>query len=155
MPDAPDPAPLPHADPRDLARGLARGIARWLADLGYESLSEFNLVNGRRADVAGLDKAARFVIVEIKSSEADFRADGKWADYLPYCDAFYFAVPEGFPQEILPDDHGILVADAFAAAVVRESADGSMNGARRNAQVRRFALAAAARLRAATDPRVG
>ena len=160
MPDAPnpeDPKPLdlPPTDARDVARGLARGVARWLADLGYESLSEFRLINGRRADVAGIDKAARFVIVEIKSSEADFRADGKWEEYLPYCDAFYFAVPEGFPQEILPDGHGILAADAFGAAIVRESLDGGMNGARRNAQIRRFALAAAARLRAVTDPRVG
>ena len=128
------------SDPRDLARGLARGIARWLADLGYESLAEFRLISGRRADVAAIDKNARFVIVEIKSSEADLRADGKWEEYLPYCDEFYFAVPEGFPQELLPDEHGILVADAFGAAIIRRSPAGGMNGSRRSAQVRRFAL---------------
>ena len=137
----------------DAAR-LARGVARWLFDLGHEALTEFRLSNGRRSDVIGLDKAGRFVIVEIKTSPADFRADGKWPDYLAHCDRFYFAVPEHFPRELLPDEHGILIADAFGAAVLRAAPEVKMNAARRSAQTRRFALAASARLRALTDPRI-
>lgn len=136
------------------AQRLARGVARWLRDLGYSSLAEFSLGNGRRADIAGLNREGRFVIVEIKTSEADFRADGKWPEYLDFCDRFYFAVPEGFPHELLPDGHGIVVADAFGGAVIREPGERKMNAARRNAQTRRFALAASARLRAFLDPRL-
>jgi hypothetical protein len=133
---------------------LARGVSRWLFDLGHEALSEFRLSNGRRSDVIGLDKAGRFVIVEIKTSLADLRADNKWPDYLDHCDAFYFAVPEHFPRELLPDEHGILVADSYGAAVLREAPEAKMNAARRAAQTRRFARAAGARLRALTDPRI-
>jgi len=136
------------------AVALARGVARWLFDLGHEALSEFRLSNGRRSDVIGLDKSGRFVIVEIKTSPADFRADSKWPDYLDHCDAFYFAVPEHFPRELLPDEHGILVADAYGAAVLREAPEDKMNASRRAAQTRRFARAAGARLRMLTDPRL-
>ena len=136
------------------ARRLARGVARWLLELGYEALAEFRLGNGRRADVIGLDRRGRFVIVEIKTSEADFRADLKWPEYLPHCDRFFFAVPEAFPCELLPDDYGILVADGFGAAVQRQAPEHAMAPARRTAQTRRFALAATARLRGHVDPRV-
>jgi hypothetical protein len=133
---------------------LARGVSRWLFDIGHEALSEFRLSNGRRSDVIGLDKSGRFIIVEIKTSPADFRADTKWPDYLDHCDAFYFAVPEYFPRELLPDEHGILVADGYGAAVLRAAPEAKMNAARRAAQTRRFARAAGARLRALTDPRI-
>lgn len=133
---------------------LARGVSRWLFDIGHEALSEFRLSNGRRSDVIGLDKSGRFIIVEIKTSPADFRADNKWPDYLDHCDAFYFAVPEYFPRELLPDEHGILVADGYGAAVLRAAPEAKMNAARRAAQTRRFARAAGARLRALTDPRI-
>ena len=146
-------SPDPHGGLAD-ARLLARGVARWLFDLGHEALSEFRLANGRRSDVIGLDKSGRFVIVEIKTSTADLRADTKWPDYLDHCDAFYFAVPEDFPHELLPDEHGILIADGFGAAVLRAAPEAKMNGARRSAQTRRFARAAGARLRALTDPRL-
>ncbi len=135
-----------------LAACLARGVMRALADLGYESLSEFRVGKGRRVDVMGLDRDGRFVAVEIKTSEADFRADGKWHDYLPYCDAFYFAVPEGFPRLILPEAHGLMVADEFAAAVLREAPSHRLNPARRRAQILRFARTAGSRLRHGADP---
>ena len=153
----PDPAPDPAMDPMagaDEARQLARGVARWLRDLGYNALPEFRLSNGRRADVAGLDRKGRFIIVEIKVSEADLRADGKWPEYLDFCDRFYFAVPEGFPHELLPDGHGIVVADAFGSAVIREPEEQKMKPARRTAQTRRFAMTASARLRPFLDPRL-
>ena len=149
--------PGAHDDPlagADAARRLARGVARWLRDLGYNRLAEFRLSNGRRADIAGLDRRGRFVIVEIKTSEADLRGDGKWPEYLDFCDLFYFAVPEGFAHELLPDGHGIVVADAFGGAVIREPGERRMNAGRRAAQTRRFAMTASARLRAILDPRL-
>ncbi|MDP6788896.1 MAG: MmcB family DNA repair protein, partial [Rhodospirillales bacterium] len=101
----------PHAE-ADSAPALARGVCRLLADMGYDSLTEFRLKSRRRADVIGLDGAAGFVIVEVKSSLADYRADAKWPEYRPFCDAFYFAVAEGFPVAALAADCGVMVADA-------------------------------------------
>ena len=95
---------------------------------------------------------APFVIVEIKTSVADFRSDAKWPDYLPWCDAYYFAVPGDFPHDILPDDQGLLVADAFEAAVLREAPAMTMNATRRRTQILKFALAAGQRLQQVLDP---
>ena len=148
------PALAPADAEERLAIALARGISRPLADQGYGTLVEFSLNNGRRADVIGLDGAGRFVIVEIKTSEADFRADRKWPEYREHCDLFYFAVPVGFPQAILPPDCGLMVADAYAAAVIRESEDIPMHASRRRAQVLRFGLVASERLQRLADPRL-
>ena len=154
-----DTLPLGFAEPAELyepgtADRIARGVCRRLGEIGYRSLLEFRVGIGRRADVAALDATGRFVIVEIKSSLADFRSDAKWPEYLPYCDAYYFAVADGFPQEILPAEHGLIVADAFEAVVVRDSAEMPMHASRRKAQLLRFALTASGRLTGLIDPRL-
>jgi hypothetical protein len=132
---------------------LARGVCRTLAALGYGALTEFTLRTGRRADVIGVNGAGEVTIVEIKTSEADFRSDQKWPEYLPFCDSFYFAVPEGFPRHILPEDCGLMVADPYASAVLRESpALPPMSGARRKALLLRFAMTASLRLQRLVDP---
>jgi len=118
---------------------------------GIVALAEVRLGNHRRADVMGLDDSGRFVIVEIKSSLADYRADRKWPDYLPYCDKFYFAVDSGFPQrelsraEAWPERTGLIVADAFSGAVLREAAEAPLSPGRRRALLVRFARMAASR----------
>ena len=145
----PDEHPAPA--PNEVAIGLARGVSRTLVDWGYATLTEFSLRSGRRVDVIGLGADGGFVIVEIKSSLADFRADAKWAEYLDFCDRFFFAVPEGFPVEVLPDSEGLMIADSFAAAVARESGTRPMNGTRRQHQTRRFARTASQRLFVATQ----
>ena len=131
---------------------LARGVCRALMDRGAGTLTEFTLRSGRRADVIALDDDGRFTIVEVKTNPADFRSDGKWSEYLDFCDRFYFAVPEDFPCELLPPDHGIMVADAYGAQVLRLSAERPMNAARRRALTLRFARAAAQRLTRFNDP---
>ncbi|MGA8383476.1 MAG: MmcB family DNA repair protein, partial [Stellaceae bacterium] len=68
---------------------LARGVCRALEQLGYSSLAEFPLANGRRADVLALGKAGELVIVEVKSSVADFRSDQKWPAYRDFSDRLY------------------------------------------------------------------
>jgi hypothetical protein len=150
-----DTLPLGLAEPAELylpstADRIARGVCRRLGELGYRTLLEFRVGLGRRADVAGLDAAGRFVIVEVKSSTADFRADAKWHDYLGYCDAYYFAVADDFPREILPAEHGLIVADEHDAAILREAPSRTMPAARRRAQILRFGLVAAQRLSFAT-----
>ena len=92
------------------------------------------------------------IIVEIKSSVADYRADQKWTEYLEFCDVFYFAVPLDFPREILPEDCGLMVADDYGAEIIREAPAQAMNGSRRRAQTLRLALTAMQRLGRMNDP---
>jgi hypothetical protein len=137
-----------------LAIGLARGVCRLFDAMGQASLTEFAVTNGRRADVLALDGAGRFTIVEIKTSLADFRGDAKWPEYLEFCDRYFFAVPEDFRHEVLPCDHGLIVADPWDATIVRQAPERAMNGARRKAQTLRFARLASRRLRMLLDPPV-
>jgi hypothetical protein len=134
---------------------LARGVCRALHQLGYASLLEFPLANGRRADILCLGKAGDFVIVEIKSSIADFRADRKWVTYRDFADRLYFAVPNHFPQVLIPEECGLMVADPFGAALLRYGRTTPLNPGRRRALILRFARLGAARLRRHLDPEAG
>lgn len=140
------------AEDLQTAQAVARGVCRLLGGLGQASLTEFTLGTGRRVDVIGLTGDGRITVVEIKSSLADFRADQKWPEYLEFCDRFYFAVPQDFPQEVLPADQGLMVADAYGAAILRPSVELSIAGARRRSLILRFAQTAAGRLQGLTDP---
>lgn len=134
------------------ASDITRGVCRLFSHMGFAPLTEFPLSNNRRVDVAGLAKDGTWAIAEVKASERDFRSDAKWPEYLPYCDSFYFAVAGGFPMHLLPDDVGIIVADAFHGAILRESPVAKMNGTRRRAQLLRFGNLAARRLHQHNDP---
>jgi len=142
------------ADERAAAR-LCRGVRRLLWTLGYASLPEFPLANGRRADVFGVTGGSEIAIVEIKSSIADFRADSKWTEYRGFCDAFFFAVDDTFPTELIPEACGLIVADAFAAEIVRGSPIERLAGARRKSLVAAFGQLAAGRLHRIEDPMLG
>lgn len=144
--DARDNLSLPDAPRPQVTLGVTRGVVRLLWRMGFSPLTEFKLTTNRRIDVAGLDRQGRFLFVEVKSSVADFRADGKWHDYLDFCDWFYFAVPPGFPQDILPADAGQIAADGHDGAVLRSADETPMNGNRRRKQTLAFARAAADRL---------
>ncbi len=63
----------------------------------------------------------------------------------PYCDAFAFAVAPEFPREILPDEPGLIVADGFGGAVLREAEVAPLAGARRKALTLAFGRLAALR----------
>lgn len=129
----------------DAAR-IARGVGRVFEGLGYCTIQEMTLANARRADVCALGQKGMIVIVEIKSSVADFRSDQKWPDYLPYCDKFYFAVGHGFPKDLIPPEAGLIVADGFGGAILREPKTCKLAPARRKAITLSFARKAAHRL---------
>ncbi len=131
---------------------VARGVSRLLLAQGFSPLLEFTLPNGRRLDVAAVSDAGDIAAVEIKVSLADFRQDEKWGEYLEYCDRYYFAVPDGFPLEVLPAAHGLIVADKFGAAIVREAAHAPVVAARRKSLLIKFARTAAERFARASDP---
>ena len=118
---------------------MARGTARLLRSLGFCAVGELPLASGRRADLVGLGTDGEIVVVEIKSSVADFRADRKWLAYRRHCDRLFFATTLGVPPEIFPPDAGLIVADGFGAAT-------------RRSMTLRFARAAALRLQVLGDP---
>jgi len=139
----------------DTARAIQRGVGRLLVGLGFSVVYELPLASGRRADVAALSAAGEIWIVEIKSSVEDLRADRKWPDYRLHADRLFFATHAGVPAEIFPADAGLIVADGFGAAVLREAPEHRLPPATRKATTLRFAHAAARRVHALMDPGVG
>jgi hypothetical protein len=129
----------------DITAAVTRGAARLLVDLGYTPLTEVTLPNGRRADLMALSARGEFIIIEVKSGIEDFRVDRKWHEYAPYCDRFAFAVAPEFPQHVLPEDPGLIVADGFGGAVLREPPAAALAGARRKALTIAFGRMAAMR----------
>ncbi len=134
------------------ALAIARGTARYLHALGYCVVSELPLPSGRRADLVALGGDGEIVIVEIKSSVADLRADQKWMDYRLHCDRLFFATILEVPCDIFPPDAGLIVADAFGASIVCEAPEHRMPAATRKSVMLRFAHAAALQLQALADP---
>jgi len=124
---------------------VTRGAARLLLAMGYAPLLEVGLPNGRRADLMALSPKGRIAICEVKSGLEDYRADRKWGEYLPFCDAFYFAVAPEFPQAILPQGPGLIVADGFGGAVIVDAPEAPLAPARRKALTLAFARLAALR----------
>ncbi|WP_380873087.1 hypothetical protein ACFB49_39320 [Sphingomonas sp. DBB INV C78] len=141
-----------------VARDVARGVSRLLFRHDCYALCEVPLANGRRADLFAIDAKGCITIVEIKVSKADLRGDCKWPEYLDYCDRFFWAVPQGFdlnPFEetgFRPEIAGLIVADRYDAAVVREAAHRPMPPARRKAETLRFARRGALRMLGTLDP---
>ncbi len=124
---------------------VTRGAARLMVDMGYAPLLEVGLPNGRRADVMAIGPRGDIVICEVKSGIEDYRVDRKWGEYGPFCDAFYFAVAPEFPSDILPDHPGLIVADGFGGALVRDAPSSPLAPARRKALTIAFARLGAMR----------
>ena len=154
------PIPDCFADQPPVAGEVARGVTRLFCRQDLFAICEVPLPNGRRADMMAIDGKGQLVIVEIKVSKADLLGDGKWTDYLDYCDRFYWAVPSALAlildqERFLPGEAGLLVADRYDAAVWRVAAHRPLSAPRRKAELLRFARRAARRLSAQIDPTLG
>jgi hypothetical protein len=148
------------ADQPPIAAEVARGVTRLLCRHDLFAMCEVPLPNGRRADLMAIDSKGLLTIVEIKVSRADLVGDGKWTDYLDFCDHFYWAVPAFLAplldeQRFLPNDAGLLVGDRYDAAIARAAPPRLLAPARRKAELLRFARRAARRLSAQIDPSLG
>lgn len=131
---------------RSIAADISSGVLRLMARFDFVGVTEMTLVNSRRADVCALGPKGELSIVEIKSSIADFKSDHKWHEYRPFCDRFYFAVGHDFPQELIPQDAGLIIADKFGGAILREPEEYKLAAARRKAMTLRFGRLATRRL---------
>ena len=125
---------------------LARGVCRAMRQFDFVCVEELVPTPGLRVDVMALGPKGEIWIIECKSSRADFMADQKWQFYLPWCDRFFWAVDRDFPTDILPEGSGLLMADAYDAAILRMGADTPLPAARRKVMLQKFARHAAARL---------
>ncbi len=137
---------------------VARGICRLFARNDIWCLAEMPLRNGRRADLMGIDPKGRVVIVEIKVSRADLLGDGKWPDYLDYCDRFYWGLPPQLDRsplegpDFLPDICGVIVADGYDAEILRPAPSRPLAAARRKVEIERLARTALRRQLVGIDP---
>ncbi|HEY3638639.1 MAG TPA: MmcB family DNA repair protein [Rhizomicrobium sp.] len=133
------------------AADVARGVSRLLMQEGFSPILEFSLANGRRLDVAALGPDGTIAGVEIKVAIPDLKGDAKWPDYLEFCELFYFAIPPEFPDELVPDGTGLIVADRYGGAIVRPAPASILHASRRKAVTLRFAKVAAERLALALE----
>ena len=137
---------------RLVAVDVARGVSRLFLRHDLLSIAEVPLGNGRRADLFALSPKGLVTIVEIKVSKADLLGDSKWPDYLDYCDRYFWAVPQGFDlglmdrPSLMPERTGLIVADRYDAAILREAQSTLLAPARRKVETLRFARRAARRL---------
>lgn len=143
-----------------VAADVARGVTRLFCRQELFAICEVPLPNGRRADLMGVDPKGNLTIVEIKVAKSDLLGDCKWTEYLDYCDRFYWAVPPELAaildaEQFLPGEAGLIVADRYDAALVRQACDRPLAPARRKAELLRFARRAARRLSEQLDPTLG
>ncbi|URW75263.1 MmcB family DNA repair protein [Sphingomonas donggukensis] len=150
--------PAPSVAERLIAADVARGVCRMLLRHDIVAIGEMPLDGGRRADLMAVGPKGELVIVEIKVSRADLLGDGKWTDYLPHCDRFFWAIPTGFDAgpldtpAFLPERSGVIVADRYDAAIVREAATVAMPVAARRRCTLALARRAARRVIGLVDP---
>lgn len=135
-----------------VTKRVTRGVRRLLASLDQPSLTEVTVKSGRRADVMAVSGDGTVTIVEVKVSVGDLRGDRKWPEYRLWCDRLFFAVPPGFPMDLVPEEAGLIVADEYGGEIVRAADDHRLAPARRKALTLRFARLAAQRLHLLQDP---
>lgn len=133
---------------------LARGVCRAMRQFDFVTVEELVPTPGLRVDVMALGPKGEIWIIECKSSRADYRADQKWQGYLEWCDRFFWAVDGDFPTQLLPEASGLIIADAYDAAILRMGPDTPLPAARRKVMLQKFARHAALRLQAYRDPGV-
>lgn len=64
-----------------------------------------------RADIIALSMKKQVIIVEVKSSWADFKTDTKYPNYLPYCNKLYIACPAAIAERVkaaVPKEVGVM-----------------------------------------------
>ena len=140
------------------ALDVARGTVRMLLRHDLVTMAEVALDGGRRADLMAIDSRGNIVIIEIKVSRADLLGDAKWTDYLGCCDRFYWAIPAGFDarpldgEAFLPERTGVIIADRYDAAIIREAHTEPLSAATRKRNTLAFARRAGRRLIGLIDP---
>ncbi|MGI3167800.1 MmcB family DNA repair protein [Pseudooceanicola sp. C21-150M6] len=133
---------------------IARGVSRLLLSHDFAVLEEFVPTRGLRVDVMGVGPKGELWVVECKSSRADYMSDSKWQGYLEFCDRFFWAVGPDFPVELLPEESGLIIADAWGGEIVRMPSEVKLAGARRKMLMQKIARDGLRRLQGYRDPQI-
>lgn len=80
----------------EAANSVKASVSRYYTKKRYCVNTEvgLNKWGALRADVIALSMKREIIIVEVKSSVADFKGDDKYENYKPYCNKLYIAAPE-------------------------------------------------------------
>ena len=134
---------------------LAAGI-----DVGSSAVKAVLLdIGTEQARHLGTDAKGQIVIVEIKVARSDLLGDGKWPDYLEFCDRFYWALAPELDRSPLdspdyqPEACGVIIADGCDAEIIRPAPLHPLAAARRKKEVERLARTALRRHTGLIDPR--
>jgi len=108
------------------ANHIRQLVAHYYARKKWQVHFELGLVKkGRlRADVVAMTMGGYLVIVEVKSSVADFKTDKKWQGYRQFCNQLYFAMaPEVYAKvkDLIPKGVGVFIALPNSVKVVQKA----------------------------------
>jgi hypothetical protein len=147
--------PVPRQSRPEITVAVCRGACRLMRQMGHSVLLEMPLPDGRRADIFAVGRSGELIIVETKSSIEDWRIDQKWPDYLDWCDQLYVAIPTDFPQALIPQEVGLIVADAYGGEILRHPLRRAVAAARRKSLLIDCSRVASERLARLEDPEFG
>ena len=133
---------------------IARGVCRHLKHYDFACIEEFVPIKGARVDIIAVGPKGEIWIIECKSSPTDYLQDQKWEKYLPFCDRYFWAVPQNFPTNILPENDGLILADSYDAEIVRFGQKRKITPQKRKTIITKVARNASDRLRLVLDPSV-
>lgn len=109
---------------REVADALKKASAFMFFRYRYSMAYEVGLQSWgtRRADVIGNKISGDLVLIEVKSSVADFKSDAKWHEYLKFADRVYLAFTVDVARKInkdkelmsrIPSRVGVLVLSEY------------------------------------------
>lgn len=109
------------------ARHIAHSVSKYYKKKLWFTQQEVGLCKGGRlrADVVASNMGAYVVIVEVKSSVADFRSDKKWTNYQEFSNKLYFALsPEVYEKvrDKIPKGVGIFLVYESGHAKIKQRA---------------------------------
>ena len=85
-----------------------------MLEKGYSPIQQLSFPNGQRLGVAAIGPGGQILEVKIQVALANLCGNGKWPDYLDYCDLFYFAMPPNLPHAHVPHETGLIMPTAMA-----------------------------------------
>lgn len=109
------------------AKLIREAVARYYTKKNYAVNFEVGLAKGGRlrADVLCVNLAAHIVLIEVKSSVADFKTDKKWHLYKSYGDKMHFAMDAETYEKVkslIPKGVGVFVVHTLKSIVSKQSA---------------------------------
>lgn len=80
---------------KETTQKLAKAAMHYFVHKNYSCHYEFGVGKWgkRRLDLLCLNLKGNLVGIEVKSCNADYRADSKWKEYLPFCNKLYLLIP--------------------------------------------------------------